>query len=107
MSNLTEGDEEEARLEEEQEEELAEMEKEMEKEKEARKLAGATDEEIQKALELLHRQHDAKRKVKLLCSAFVAVSICFPAIMYAKATDFSYFPAITCPSVAGVTCFLT
>jgi len=62
MSNLAEGDEEEARLEEEQEQELAEMEKEMEKEKEARKLAGATDEEIQKALELLHRQHDAKRK---------------------------------------------
>ena len=64
MSNLAEGDEEEAHLEEEQEAKLAEMEAEMEKEKEARKLAGATDEEIQKALELLQRQHDAKRKVK-------------------------------------------
>ena len=65
MSNVAEGDEEEARLEEEQETKLAEMEVEMEKEKEARKLAGASEEEIQKALELLQRQHDAKRKVKL------------------------------------------
>ena len=65
MSNLPEGDEEEARLEEEQETKLAEMEAEMEKEKEARKLAGASEEEIQKALQLLQRQHDAKRKVKL------------------------------------------
>ena len=64
MSNLTEGDEEEARLEEEQEAKLAELEAEMEKEKESRKLAGASEEEIQKALELLQRQHDAKRKVK-------------------------------------------
>ena len=64
MSNLTEGDEEEARLEEEQEAKLAELDAEMEKEKESRKLAGASEEEIQKALELLQRQHDAKRKVK-------------------------------------------
>lgn len=64
MSNLTEGDEEEARLEEEQEAKLAELEAEMEKEKESRKLAGASEEEIQKALELLQKQHDAKRKVK-------------------------------------------
>jgi len=63
MSNLAEGDEEEARLEEEQEVKLAEMEAEMEKEKEARKLAGATEEEIQQALELLQKQHAAKRKV--------------------------------------------
>lgn len=63
MSNLTEGDEEEARLEEEHEAKLAEWEAEMEKEKESRKLAGASEEEIQKALELLQRQHDAKRKV--------------------------------------------
>ena len=65
MSNLTEDDEEEARLEEEQESKLAELEAEMEKEKESRKLAGASEEEIQKALELLQRQHDAKRKVNL------------------------------------------
>ena len=65
MSNLTEDDEEEARLEEEQEAKLAELEAEMEKEKESRKLAGASEEEIQKALELLQRQHDAKRKVNL------------------------------------------
>ena len=65
MSSLAEGDEEEARLDEEQEAKLAEMEAEMEKEKEARKLAGATDEEIQKALEVLQKQHDAKRKVKM------------------------------------------
>ena len=64
MSNLTEGDEEEARLEEEQEAKLAELDAEMEKEKESRKLAGASEEEIQKALELLQRQHDAKRKVR-------------------------------------------
>ena len=63
MANLAEGDEEEARLEEEQEEKLAELDAEMEKEKEARKLAGATDEEIQEALKLLQKQHDAKRKV--------------------------------------------
>lgn len=69
MSNLAEGDEEEARLEEEQEAKLAEMEAEMEKEKESRKLAGATDEEIQKALELLQRQHDAKRKVSIQSQA--------------------------------------
>lgn len=120
MSNVAEGDEEEARLEEEQETKLAEMEAEMEKEKEARKLAGATEEEIQKALELLQRQHDAKRKVK--CSAFVPVSSCFPTIIstYATATDhklsavfpsklrrvaqslncFSCFPAILCKFVA-------
>lgn len=65
MSNLAEEDEEAARLEEEQETKLAEMEAEMEKEKEARKLAGATDEEIQRAMELLQKQHDAKRKVGL------------------------------------------
>ena len=65
MSNLAEEDEEQARLEEEQETKLAEMEAEMEKEKEARKLAGATDEEIQRAMELLQKQHDAKRKVSL------------------------------------------
>lgn len=91
MSNLAEGDEEEAHLEEEQEAKLAEMEAEMEKEKEARKLAGATDEEIQKALELLQRQHDAKRKVKLsvvkyTCSTCFAVSGCFPVIMCADGT---------------------
>lgn len=63
MTNLAEGDEEEARLEEEQETKLAEMEAEMEKEREARKLAGASEEEIQQALELLQKQHDAKRKV--------------------------------------------
>ena len=105
MSNVAEGDEEEARLEEEQETKLAEMEAEMEKEKETRKLAGATDEEIQKALELLQRQHDAKRKVKLSCSAFVAVSNCFPAIMYTYATDSSGFPVMTCPAVTGFTFF--
>ena len=65
MGNLAEGDEEEARLEEEQEAKLAEMEAEMEKEKEQRKLAGASEEEIQKALELLQKQHEAKRKVQL------------------------------------------
>ena len=65
MSNLAEGDEEEAHLEEEQEAKLAEMDAEMEKEKEARKLAGATDAEIQQALELLQKQHEAKRKVKI------------------------------------------
>ena len=65
MSNLAEGDEEEARLEEEQETKLAEMEAEMEKERETRKLAGASEEEIQKALELLQRQHGAKRKVEI------------------------------------------
>lgn len=91
MSNLAEGDEEEAHLEEEQEAKLAEMEAEMEKEKETRKLAGATDEEIQKALELLQRQHDAKRKVKLsvvkyTCSTCFAVSGCFPVIMCADGT---------------------
>lgn len=62
MGNLAEADEEEARLEEEQEAKLAEMEAEMEKEKEQRKLAGASEEEIQKALELLQKQHEAKRK---------------------------------------------
>ena len=66
MSSLVEGDEEEAHMEEEQEAKLAEMEAEMEKEKEARKLAGATDEEMQKALEVLQKQHDAKRKVNLI-----------------------------------------
>lgn len=91
MSNLAEGDEEEAHLEEEQEAKLAEMEAEMEKEKETRKLAGATDEEIQKALDLLQRQHDAKRKVKLsvvkyTCSTCFAVSGCFPVIMCADGT---------------------
>ena len=65
MGNLAEGDEEEACLEEEQEAKLAEMEAEMEKEKEQRKLAGASEEEIQKALELLQKQHEAKRKVQL------------------------------------------
>ena len=65
MSNLAEGDEEEARMEEEQEAKLAEMEAEMEKERETRKLAGASEEEIQKALELLQRQHEAKRKVEI------------------------------------------
>ena len=63
MSNLVEGDEEAAHLEEEQESKLAEMEAEMKKEKEARKLAGATEEEIQQAMEELQKQHDAKRKV--------------------------------------------
>ncbi|PFX16028.1 hypothetical protein AWC38_SpisGene19720 [Stylophora pistillata] len=62
MANLVEADEEEVRLEEEQEAKLAEMEAEMEKEKEARKLAGATEEEIQRAMELLQKQHEAKRK---------------------------------------------
>lgn len=69
MGNLAEGDEEEARLEEEQEAKLAEMEAEMEKEKEQRKLAGASEEEIQKALELLQKQHEAKRKVQLFSLA--------------------------------------
>ncbi|RMX39987.1 hypothetical protein pdam_00022972 [Pocillopora damicornis] len=62
MANLAEADEEEVRLEEEQEAKLAELEAEMENEKEARKLAGATEEEIQRAMELLQKQHDAKRK---------------------------------------------
>ena len=66
MGDLTEGDEEEARLEEEQETKLAEMEAEMEKEKEQRKLAGASEEEIHAALELLQKQHEAKRKVRTL-----------------------------------------
>lgn len=62
MGSLAEGDEEAAHLEEEQEAKLAEMEVEMQKQIEARKLAGASEEEIQKALEQLQRQHDAKRK---------------------------------------------
>ena len=66
MANLAEADEEEVRLEEEQEAKLAELEAEMENEKEARKLAGATEEEIQRAMELLQKQHDAKRKVNFL-----------------------------------------
>ena len=66
MANLAEADEEEVRLEEEQEAKLAELEAEMENEKEARKLAGATEEEIQRAMELLQEQHDAKRKVNFL-----------------------------------------
>lgn len=66
MANLAEADEEEVRLEEEQEAKLAELEAEMENEKEARKLAGATEEEIQRAMELLKKQHDAKRKVNFL-----------------------------------------
>ena len=64
MGSLAEGDEEAAHLEEEQEAKLAEMEVEMQKQIEARKLAGASEEEIQKALEQLQRQHDAKRKVR-------------------------------------------
>ena len=63
---VAEADEEEVRLEEEQEAKLAELEAEMENEKEARKLAGATEEEIQRAMELLQKQHDAKRKVNFL-----------------------------------------
>jgi len=99
MSNLAEGDEEEARLEEEQETKLAEMEAEMEKEKEARKLAGATDEEIQKALELLQRQHDAKRKVKLLVFRVCRGFQFFPAVIYTycKQRISTVFPAKIAP----------
>lgn len=80
MANLAEADEEEVRLEEEQEAKLAELEAEMENEKEARKLAGATEEEIQRAMELLQKQHDAKRKVNFLFLkdlSFVQIELVF------------------------------